>query len=266
MNNTYPVLSAKDALTIGQAVESHAGRAFDDQPYKNLIKSRPCKEAFDERLLREIARDFQLQRTAIMGAGGNLSAKKNEQEEEFAQLAVRIARVFPVEALQDPDFWRYLSVFHFRDYIMAIEGDFEPQRFGGLGNRGMVRWTLIRGLVWGLHSSEGEDLSGVYKARLAREAAGKGSGVRDLYISIVVRMNWARFPGAGKAYIDAVIAEPGLFDVGKKFRPSHQLNVRIRRVSNNIYFPGLDKHELETLMLQERVGIPSEPALSEVED
>lgn len=193
-------------------------------------------------------------------------AKKNEEEEEFAQLAVRMARSFPVEALQDPDFWRYLSVFHFRDYIMSIEGDFEPRRFGGLGNREMVRWTLIRGLVWGLHTAEGEDLSGVYKARLARAAAGKGSGVRDMYISVVVRMNWARFPGAGRAYVDAMIADPGLFDVGKHFRPSHQLNVRIRRVSNNIYFPSLDKHDLETLMLQERAGIPSEPALSEVED
>lgn len=120
--------------------------------------------------------------------------------------------------------------------------------------------------MWGLHTAEGEDLSGVYKARLAREAAGKGSGVRDMYISVVVRMNWARFPGAGRAYVDAMVAEPGLFDVGIKFRPSHQLNVRIRRVSNNIYFPSLDKHELETLMLQERAGIPSEPALSEVED
>jgi len=266
MTNTYPVIATKDSLAVGKALESHRVRTggfsgFDDQPFRDLVKTRPCREDFDDNLLAAMTREFQVTRKSIMDAGGNISDKRNEQEEEFAQLAVRIARSFPVEALQDPDFWRYLSIFQFRDYISAIEGDFEPNRFGGLGNRELVRWTLIRGLVWGLHSALGDDLTGIYKARLAREAAGKGSSVRDLYISIVVRMNWARFPGAGRAYIDAAVAEPGLFDIGNEFRPSHQLNVRIRRVSNNIYFPSLGKDELESLMLKERVGIPTEPAL-----
>jgi hypothetical protein len=266
MNKNYPVIGSKDAQTIGGAVEAHRNRTgnyagFDEKEFEGLIKTRVCRDSFDSDALAALAREFQATRSAIQGAGGSASAKKNEQEEEFAQLAVRLIELLPLEASQDPDFWRYLSVFIFRDYICAVEGDFEPQRYGGNGNKSLVRWTLIRGLVWGLHCAKGDDLSGVYRARLVREAAGKGSEVRDLYISHVIRPNWAKSKGAGLAFIDAAMAEPPLFDVGKVFRPWQQLNARVGRVAKNIYLPSLSQDELESLILQEREGIPTEPSL-----
>lgn len=267
MTSNYPIITTRDAVEIGEAVESHFSRTgsyagFDDTHYKAaLTKTRQCKEDFEEALLAAFANQFQLTRKSIMTAGGSAATKKNEQEEEFAQLAVRMARELPLEALQDPDFWRYLSVFHFRDYIISVEGDFEPRRYGGLGNRNLVRWTLIRGLVWGLHSTVGDDASGVYLARLKKEELGKGSEVRDLYISHVIRPEWAKVPSAGRAFINAAMAEPPLFDVGNDFRPWQQLNARIRRVSENVYFASLDSSELESLMTKEREGIPTEPAV-----
>jgi len=271
MSNSYPVLSAKDSLTIGEAVESHQNRTgnyagFDEKAFESLFKTRLCRDPFDTDALASLAREFQATRSAIQKAGGSASSKKNEQEEEFAQLAVRLIKLFPLEASQDPDFWRYLSVFVFRDYICATEGDFTPQRYGGNGNKGLVRWTLIRGLVWGLHCANGDDVSGVYKARLVREAAGKGSEVRDLYISHVVRPNWAKTQSAGLAFVDAAMSEPPLFDVGDKFRPWQQLNARVARIAKNVYLPSLSQDELEALMVKEREGIPTEPALLVVND
>lgn len=271
MSNSYPVLSIKDSVTIGEAVEAHNARTgnyagFDEKTYEGLRKTRLCRDEFDADALASLAREFQATRAAIQRAGGSASSKRNEQEEEFAQLAVRLIKLLPLEAAQDPDFWRYLSVFVFRDYICATEGDFTPQRYGGNGNKSLVRWTLIRGLVWGLHCADGEDVSGVYKARLVREAAGKGSEVRDLYISHVVRPNWAKTRGAGLAFIDAAMSEPPLFDIGKEFRPWQQLNARVGRIAKNIYLPSLSQDELEALVLKEREGIPSEPRVVVLSD
>lgn len=101
MNNTYPVLSAKDALTIGQAVQTHAGLAFDDRPYKNLIKSRPCRDAFEEVLLREIVRDLQGKRTSIMGAGGVFPQRKTKKRKSSRNLR---------SAWQGPFRWRLCRI------------------------------------------------------------------------------------------------------------------------------------------------------------
>lgn len=266
MNNSYPVISTKDALVVGSAVEAHREHnktcgGFDDSSYLHLIKVRVCKESFEEAALQALLADFQATRASIAGSPGSLSAKKNEQEEEFAALAVRMTQELPTEALQDPDFWRYLSVFKFRDYICAIEGDFSPGRYGGQGNKNLIRWTLIRGLVWGLHCTFGDDLTGIYKARLVKENLGLGSEVRDFYISHLVRPEWAKSPDAGPAFIDAAMADPPLFDRGKEFRPSQYLGSRVSRVSRNIYFPSLSKDEVQEIVTSERVGIPAKPIM-----
>jgi hypothetical protein len=92
-------------------------------------------------------------------------------------------------------------------------------------------------------------------------AVGKGSVVRDLYISHVVRPNWAKTKSAGLAFSNAAMAEPPLFDIGNEFRPWQQLNARVGRIAKNVFLPSLSREELESLMLQEREGIPSERAL-----
>lgn len=266
MNNSYPIISTKDSLVVGSAIEAHREQTktcggFDDSSFIQLVKVRACKESFDETALQSLVADFQATRASIAGSPGSLSFKKNAQEEEFAALAVHMTNAFPSEALQDPDFWRYLSLFKFRDYICAIEGDFSPSRYGGLGNKNLIRWTLIRGLVWGLHCKFGDDLTGIYEARLVKESLGLGSEVRDFYISHLVRPEWAKSPDAGRAFIDAAMADPPLLDRGKEFRPSQYLGSRVSRISRNIYFPSLSKDEVQEVIASERVGIPDTPGL-----
>jgi hypothetical protein len=174
-------------------------------------------------------------------------------------------RELPTEALQDPDFWRYLSIFKLRDYICFAEGDFNPGRFGGKGNRDIKRWTLVRGFVWGLHATSENDSTGIYRARVIKEGLGLGTGVRDFYISHVVRPNWSKAPGGGKAFIDAAMSDPPLFDRGKEFRPSQTLGARVGRVSANIYLPALSEDEIREVILEQRVGIPHEPSRKDLE-
>lgn len=264
MNNSYPILSTRDSLVVGTAIESYREAqktcgGFDDSSFRNLVKVRSCKDFFDEGALDSIVQEFRATRASIAKSSASFAFKRNEQEEEFAALAVRMTEEFPTEALQDPDFWRYLSIFVFRDYICAIEADFSPSRYGGLGNKNLIRWTLIRGLVWGLHCKFGDDLTGIYKARLVKEGLDLGSEVRDFYISHVVRPEWAKSPNAGPAFIDAAMSDPPLFDRGKEFRPSQYLGSRVSRISRNIYFPSLSKDEIESVVMTERIGIPDKP-------
>ena len=264
MTNSYPVLDTKSALTVGNAIElwreekgSTAG--FDDSSFVGLIKTRPCRVDFNEETLAQILHEFKANRAAIAQSSGTKAQKRNEQDEEFSASAIKLVNQLPIEAIQDLDFWRYLSVFKLRDYISSTEGDFTPNRYGGNGNRNIIRWTLIRGLVWGLHCISGEDSSYIYKARQVKEGLGLGSEVRDFYISHVVRPEWTKAPGAGPAFIDASMSEPPLFDRGKEFRPSQYFGARIARLSTNLYFPALSQEELTTMMLDEREGIPHEP-------
>lgn len=273
MTNSYPTLSARAALEIGEAIEnwrvkmteSKTSGIFDDSPFVHHIKQRPCKSEFRESALKSILLDFSAVRSEIKGTAKSLAARQNEDEEEFAKLAPRLTRELPAEALQDPDFWRYLSLIRLRDYILSIEANFRPGRYGGKGNRNLVRWTLVRGFVWGLHATSQDDSTGIFKARVMKEGLGLGTGVRDFYISHVIRPNWAKTPGAGKAFIDAAMSEPPLFDRGDEFRPSQTLGSRVARVSANIYLPSLSEEEIRGVILEQRAGIPHEPSRKDLE-
>ena len=264
MSNTYPVLDIRSSLVVGDAIElwrqengNCAG--FDDSSFRSLIKTRPSRRAFDEEALAQILLKFKQARAAIAEGPGTKAQKRNEQDEEFSATAIEIADQMPIEAIQDLDFWRYLSVFKLRDYISSTEGDFMPNRYGGNGNRNIIRWTLIRGLVWGLHCNSEGDSSYIYKARVIKEGLGLGSEVRDFYISHVVRPEWTKAPSAGPAFVDASMSEPPLFDRGKEFRPSQYFGARVARLSSNLYFPSLTQDELTAVMLEEREGIPHKP-------
>ena len=258
MTKGYPALSFKDALKIGSLVEDYGNNAlgnkpgqFQDSVFQNLVKVRNPLVEFDTQLLDSTLVDFKEARLGIIqGAGKTSNTSKTEQREAFAETALKLVDCMPIEALQDLDFWRYLAVFRLRDYIVAVEGDFLPQRYGGSGNKVVNRWTLIRELIMGLRAVVGNDYAYLSKVRSAKEAAGLGSGVLDLYISQIVRRKCMSAHGAGKAYIDAVLLDPPLFDKGKEFRPTQALGASIGRASENIYLPALDGDNLLTLFLE----------------
>lgn len=267
MTNGYPTLSLSNCKIVDQAFQKHleSGNTFESFDDRNIreqaIRIKRPQLAFPWDSFERILAEFHSERIGIAKAPGvSAKSKRNAAEEEYARHAVELARVLPSEALQDLDFWRYLAVFHLRDYIYSVEGDFLPHRYGGDGNRNIVRWTLIRGLVWGLHTVKDDDFSYIYKVREAKEEQGKGSEVRDLYISHVIRPAWTKTPAAGRALIDAALSDPPIFDVGNNFRPWQELQARIARHSANVYLPALSEEELFEAFFALRDGIPHEPS------
>ncbi len=266
MSNGYPTLSIASCKVVAQVVDKHLSEgnnlsSLDDSGLYDLVRLKKTQIAFPDEFLKKWLADFHAQRTAIaQESKRSASWKKNALEEEFAGFSVSLIEHLPGEAVQDLDFWRYLAVFHLRDYINSVEGDFEVGRYGGDGNKNIIRWTLIRGLVWGLRTVKDGDYSYVSKAREIKEGLGRGSEVRDLYISHVIRPAWAKSPGAGRAFIDAVIDEPALFDVGKDFRPWQEFQARVARLSANVYFASLTENQLLDAFLPLRQGIPSKQA------
>jgi hypothetical protein len=263
----YPALSAKDALKIGSLIEQHrlnshqkSPAGFDDKVFLDRIKHKQPSVDFDQSALESLLLEFEANRLAIYeDKTRSLEYRKNETEEEFAKTAVLMTRNLPVQAIQDLDFWRYLAIFELRDYIFAIEGDFEPGRYGGHGVSAISRWPLIRGLVWGLHTVEEDDFSGISSARLAKEAAGFGTGVRDMYISQIIRRKYMKVEGSGRAYLDAVLAAPALFDQGNSSRPTQVLGASIGRVSENLYLPALNEQEMKSVFLELKKDISPQP-------
>ena len=267
----YPSLSAKDASKIGSLIEKYDlnGRAlspasFDDKVFLDRIKRKQPSIDFNQSALESLLVEFETTRQAIHNdKTRSADYRKNETEEEFAKTAVLMSRELPTQAIQDLDFWRYLAIFKLRDYIFSNQGDFKSGRYGGYGAVAIQRWTLIRGLVWGLHTVEGEDFSGISKAREAKEAAGLGTGVRDMYISQIIRRKYMKTRGAGRAYLEAALAVPALFDKGNLFRPTQVLGASIGRTSENVYLPALSEQEMTTLFLELKENVSSQPEVVE---
>jgi len=267
----YPSLSAKDALKVGSLVEQYglhgqpqSPAGFDDKVFLDRIKRKQPSIDFNQSTLESLLVEFETTRRHIYeDKTRSLAYRRNETEEEFAKTAVLMSRELPIEAIQDLDFWRYLAIFKLRGYIFSIEGDFKSGRYGGHGTSGINRWPLIRGLVWGLHTVEGDDFSGISKARLAKEAAGLGTGVRDMYISQIIRRKYMKTEGSGRAYLKAVLAAPALFDQGPSSRPTQALGSSIGRISQNVYLPALSEQEMTTLFLELKENVSSQPQVVE---
>jgi hypothetical protein len=271
-SNGYPGLDSKNAKAVGEAIQAHIDAnsgsvaSFDDSTFRSLIRLKKPQLVFDQQLLDSELALFQDTRASIKAnsPGTSLADKRNLAEEAFAVTAVGLARTLPIEAIHDLDFWRYLSVFKLRDYVIATEGDFDPSRYGGDGDVGIIRWTLIRGLVWGLKTVSESDFSYIYKARLIAEEQDPVPKIRDFYISQIIRRATMKIPGAGRAYLDAAMQEPPLFDRGKGFRPTQHLGANILRVGANIYLPSLDEDQLFDLFMEQREGILSTPVVEDI--
>jgi hypothetical protein len=173
-------------------------------------------------------------------------------EEHFAEHIVSQIELVDDAALQDPDFWRYLTLFPYRTYVQIRENNFSEIHFGGSGNKALNRWTLIRGLLWGLRTVSGDDASYVSAHRIARIKHGLTGASAVFYIENIVRRKWAGSPQVARAFID-VTTSPSprpLFERGNKPHEKETLNFGslIGRASENVYFPALDGSELQSYL------------------
>ncbi len=268
---SYPILKTSRAQSVGAQINQalslnpNAATALS-MDYSNLMSEVEYRQGGDwdeqtflknvsifERNMREDRRNGSLTRVIL--------------EEAFAEHFQSQVNLVDDAALQDPDFWRFLALFPYRRYIFELEGDMSPARFGGNGNRDLVRWTLIRGYLWGARTfdeTNGEDPFLATRAyRKTRVEAGLGDGwVAEYYISQIIRRYWSYNKETYLAFIEATTESPALLDLNNDIRPTQKFGSSVARIGANLYFPAMSREEIKAAMLEEKVKIsPVRPGL-----
>jgi hypothetical protein len=262
---SYPILTINDAEAVGSEVHNamqinpNSAEAFVStfrglEKYILDRKGGDWNEAEFMANLKEFERNRREDRPL----------SRIRMEEDFAEHFADQVELISDAALQDPDFWRYLSVFPYRRYIYELEKDFTSRRYGGEGNRNLVRWTLIRGYLWGARTMDpakkGEERFEATRAyRVAREDAGFGAlsenTVPDFYISQVIRRRWWFHKEAYLAMIDATCEAP-LLNNNEESRQAQMLGSYVGRLSSNLYFPAMNRVEIKEVILAEKAKVP----------
>lgn len=229
-------------LNLEKEIEYRKGGTWDEAPFMANL------QAF-ERTMREDRANGDMTRVRM--------------EEDFAEhFMSQIAHISDA-ALQDPDFWRYLTLFPYRRFVYRLEGDLASVRFGGEGNRDLVRWTLIRGYLWGVRTFEPnkqgyERFTATRAYRNARMDAGLTEGwVADFYISQVIRRYWAYNKETYLAFIEAVAEPPAVLDLSNDVRPTQKLGSSVSRIGANLYFPGMSQTDIKAAILEEKAKLSS---------
>lgn len=263
----YPILRTSKAKALGEQIQqalelNPADQAPLDRAYKGFEKEIEYRKgaewdqvAFDanvKNFFRNMSEDRK-----------NGALTKLRMEEDFAEHFIEQMELVGDGVLQDPDFWRYLALFPYRLYVFQREGSFTPNSYGGDGNKALVRWTLIRGMLWGLRTVDPEQVDeerfwATYAYKDAREKAGFEKiedTVPDFYISQIIRRRWSFNKDAYLGYIAAVIEPPVAID--EKGRDNTQfLGSRLGRLSENVYLPSLSREEIKSLVSSEKVNLP----------
>lgn len=260
---SYPILKTSRAQNVGAQITRALSLNPNDaaaltMEYSNLMSEVEYRQGGDwdeqaflknvslfERNMREDRRNGTLTRITM--------------EEDFAEHIQLQAKHVSDTALQDPDFWRFLSLFPYRRYVFELAGDLSPARFGGNGNRNLVRWTLIQGHLLGARTHDPSNVEDPFFAtrsyRKARMAAGLNDGVADFNISQIVRRDWSYNKETYLAFIEAISASPALFDLNKEIRPTQTFGARVARIGANLYFPAMSREEIKEAMLEEKAKI-----------
>jgi hypothetical protein len=265
---TYPILKTSKAQTVGWQVQ-HALELNPNAPeplqpgFEGLEREVEFRQGGDWDEV-EFAKNLHVFERNMREDRQNGTLTRLRMEEDFAEHFMAQVDLISDGALQDPDFWRYLSLFPYRRYIYQLEKDLTPKRFGGDGNKDLVRWTLIRGYLWGVRTfeshKEGEDRFQATRAyRRAREDAGFGKKsedtVPDFYISQIIRRYWSYNKPSYLAFIRAVVDEPAVLD-SPSTRDTQTLGSFVGRVSSNLYFPGMTEDEIFKVILEEKAKLP----------
>ena len=241
MSRGYPTLSISGAAKLGRAFNLTYA-SLGKKSFPNAIPGMEDEVRFRGTVDYD---DAAITQAAAAFSEPDPSLSANELEESFASRALELFDSLPIQAIQDLDYWRYLSVFRFRNYIMSVEKDFSEKYYGGHGDSQPERWTLIRGFRWGLRLSTPDDKSRIYSIRKANIENGYGGKVRDSYITNVVRARWAASPEASRAFVDTVTSKPAIFDLDNaENRDIKLLQQRVARTSHNLLFPYLEEETL----------------------
>ena len=248
---TYPILTTSEANAVAQKLTSHDGASgFYENDFLSLndfIKERRGG-SWQQKAFLAAAKNFFLEVSE-----DRKDAKYNiaRLEEHFAQHIVSQLDLVDDVAVHDPDFWRYLTLFPYRQYVQLRYKNFGSERYGGGGNVRLQRWALIQALLWGLRTVYAGDPKFTSKHRLDRMKAKLSESSTDFYIENIVSRHWASYGAAARAFIEVTSSdEPfALFDTGNVSvkRPTYRFGGLVGRSSENVYFHALDQQGLTDL-------------------
>jgi hypothetical protein len=239
----YPILSRESALLLGNQYQ----QKLESVGKSHLVDELPNAKKFIE---TRSGPTFDFERFDSMHTSFEaecLGLTKEDQQEIFVLTAAKMLEVFPHQILQDLDFWRYLSIFHFRKYIIRVRGDIMPSRYGGDGDGQIEKnWPLIEGLRWAWRLVYMSDSENVRSLSVAHKEAGLSGQVRDQYLSNLVRPKWGSHVPASHAFLTAALSPEPIFDLdNNEKRHLNRFQQRVARTSHNILFEALSESELE---------------------
>jgi len=248
----YPVISIENALRLGSFYQKQIDAST--VPLRQLSTPKVLTDfyrlqpmggvTFDWDQLEELASDF-FTRTRKL--------KYSEAQTEMATTLREIVQLFPPLVVQDLDFWRYLSLVTFRNFVFKFKNRMAPVDFLG-SNSQVERARLIEPLRMACRLAE--EANDPYLTIISDVSTREGlsSDVRDSYISNIIRPEWAKHGKVGRAFIDAALAEPPVLDDGRKgtTKADRKMNLfqsRVSALQNNVLFPYLDQSEAAELFL-----------------
>lgn len=243
----YPIISRDNALKLGtryqKQVEESSTKLRKLLPVDDegaYVQSRVLGNyKFDFEVLDQIAHQFYVDTMGL--------TKMSDKQEMFASTARQIIDTYPPLILQDLDFWRYLGLVTFRDYVFEINGRMQPGDYGGLDSQ-IDRWELIEGVRWAFRLAKEPNDEYLALIREASELAGRTSNVRESYVSNIIRPSWAKHQPAARAFLDVALEGDSVFDdfskgTSKQDRKMNLFQQRVGALQNNVLLPYLDQDE-----------------------
>lgn len=234
---SYPTISATNADMVAQVllankadIELAMNRNFlnlEDDFVVDTNGADVSREA-----LSEVANSIQ----------SYISAQKPKNvfqlEELWAEHLHASLKDYPLRALQDPGFWRYLALFPFRSFLLVREPDLTPIRYGGGRGTEKAKWLLPRTYIWGRKTwdelSDSYELTHAVREARAKEGLSDGT-IIDFYHSHVVRTAWSASSAVAMGFVTGFLADPVMHDTDNTGnRPSNKLSKVFARLSNNI--------------------------------
>ena len=238
----YPVCPVTEARRLGDKYQAIIESS--SIPAHSLAAVPNSEEFWKRRTIGNVNFDWELLDDIVSRFDAEcVGLKIDERQEVFVSTAWEIIDKFPTVVVQDLDFWRYLALFPFRNFVYSINKRMAPGDYGGFDSS-IDRWELIEGARWAFRLADGPNDDYISKIADASEAAGRSRKVRDSYISNVVRPNWARPKPAARAFIDAALETPALLDEGKGGdRRMNDFQQKVAQLQNNVLFVYLDQDE-----------------------
>lgn len=166
-------------------------------------------------------------------------------------------------ALHDPGFWRFLSLFPYRWYLLEREPQMSATDYGGCeGSKSY--WLLVRTFIIGRKSRRIGNSDEYLNSRVYRDARRienmSDGRVIDFYHSHIVRKRWHDNVEISNSFIESCTSAPVALDEGEGLnRHANEFSKRVRRLTPNFLFASLPANQLRARFDSEKkkiLGLP----------